>query len=132
MLTNFFLFSMEDMLRQAVDNLGEIYWKFHAEQNEVSKLLKGKDNKERLYIAFESILSFGETSFRHEMCFEKLKTLLAVLEGMAEYLPKQCETKKQVVSLIRRLLENEKLKKSLFSRSPHYSMLADYLKKLEP
>ncbi len=131
MLKNFFLFSMEDMLRQAVDNLGEIYWKFHAEQNEISKLLKGKENKECVFIAFEPILSFGETSFRHEMCFERLKTLLAVLDDMVRYFPERCRAKEQVVSLIRRLLENEKLKKSLFEESPHYAMLADYLKKLE-
>ncbi len=129
MLENFFLFSMEDMLRQAVDNLGEIYWKFHAEQNEISKLIKVK--KECVYIAFEPIFSFGETSVRHEMCFEKLKTLLAVLDDMVKYFPERFKVKDQAASLIRRLLENEKLKESLFARSPHYFMLADYLKKIE-
>lgn len=131
MLTNFFLFSMDDMLRQAVENLGEIYWKFYAEQNEISKLVKTKGKKEREYIAFEPIFSFGETSVRHEMCLEKLKTLLMILDDMVKYLPERYKVKDQAASLIRRLLENEKLKESLFARSPYYSMLADYLKKIE-
>lgn len=129
MLENFFLFSMEDMLRQAVDNLGEIYWKFHAEQNEISKLIKVK--KECVYIAFEPIFSFGETSVRHEMCFEKLRTLLMILDDMVKYFPERCKAKEQIVSLIKRLLENEKKKGSLFEKSPHYLVLANYLKKLE-
>ncbi len=110
MLENFFLFSMDDMLRQAVDNLGEIYWKFYAEQNEISKLLKVKEKKKRVYITFEPIFSFGETSIRHEMCFEKLGTLLSILDDMMKYFPERCKAKEQIVSLIRRLLENEKKK----------------------